>query len=677
MKPIIQKTIRVERTYGYSALALAMLLSWYAIWTVACTSLVLIGVHYAVIPWIPIIPTAITLMIGFRYSGLIVERYSVTFEKEKETLYEKTVTNNSSMVCVIFIALMTAELLQKLDSSLIAATGATVIAIFAYYSISSVPSKVFSTRPYFGWRVILLITILYMLYLFGHRPDGDDANFVNLAIGAKRTHGFVYQYDTMIGDGPNLIHLPTYKFHSFEILGAVLSTYLHISPVYIFHFVIPLILIPFLAAILIVTLGPTAGPRWFPAALLWMAFLFLNLASLGGWGLHGVVRLFQGKGFYVSGILPLIAVLTVRWFQRGERVDLTALLLANICAIGFSANGIYGGPATSILAGLPFVLTKPNCSIVWRRLLSLSTTFAWPIIVAIIILVFGLAYPSEVLVSKSAALEINFVTWYGIGGRIIMALILITGVGLVRVGLCKRISLIYVPLFFVATMNPLSWKIIETATGNLGFRIFWSLPAPILVSILGVSIFDWLRIRSEFFQTVGATALLVSSIIYVSYNDMSEQRISWHMPTLRVNSGDWDVVTKISSLVSPKCSILLPQRYAILMSMNEHAPTPVAVRDLYMVHYRFTLPRAERETRASLLELADGKSSVRVPNASSLEKNGVKIDIIAADQNASTAGPLAGLAHSLGLMNRGMVGPLRLWAGACYISSSVTTVPSK
>ena len=84
---------------------------------------------------------------------------------------------------------------------------------------------------------------------------------MNLAVGAKHTVGHVYQYDIMLGDDPNLIHLPTYKFHSFELLGAVLSTYTGLEPVYVFHFVFPLLLIPFLAAVLVVALGPTAGPR--------------------------------------------------------------------------------------------------------------------------------------------------------------------------------------------------------------------------------------------------------------------------------------------------------------------------------------------------------------------------------------------------------------------------------
>ena len=657
---------RVERTYGYSALALAILLSWYAIWTVTCTLLILVGVHYTVMLWVPVIPTAITMFIGFRYAETIVQKYSVILEKAGKKLNGTAEPINLGIVLALVIATITAELLQKFDNSIIAVAGATAIAIILYYSVPSTPSALFSLHPKFGWRVVLLLTILYSVYLFGHRPDGDDANFVNLAIGAKRTHGFVYQYDTMIGDGPNLIHLPTYKFHSFEILGAVLSTYLHISPVYIFHFVMPLLLLPFLAAILIVALGPTAGPRWFPAALLWMAFLFLNLASLGGWGLHGVVRLFQGKGFYVSGILPLIGVLTVRWFQRGERVDLIGLLLANTCAIGFSANGIYGGPATSILAGLPFVLTNPTCSVTWRRILALAPAFAWPIIVSILILVFGLAYPSEILVSKSALQEIDFVTWYGVGGRIIMALILVVGIGLIRTGLGKNISLVYIPLFFVITMNTFSWRIIEGVTGNLGFRIFWSLPAPILVSILGVSIFDWLRIRTELSQILAAGVLLVASILYVSFNNMPEQRIAWHMPTLRVKSDDWENVIKIKALVSSRCSILLPQRYAILMSMNEHAPTPVAVRDLYMVHYRFTLPEEERKTRANLLSLADGNNKTFDPNIQALRKTGVKIGAIAADKNIATARSLEKLAQSLGLIDRGMIGPLRLWASACY-----------
>ena len=163
------------------------------------------------------------------------------------------------------------------------------------------------------------------------------------------------------------------------------------------------------------------------------------------------MRLFQGKGFYVSGILPLIAVLTVRWFRRGERSDLVGLLLANTCAIGLSANGLYGGPTASVLAGLPLVFNRLNDSIMWRRLVALAPTFVWPGVVATCILLLGLAYPSEVMVPRSAPQELNFATWYGIAGRLTLALLLIGGLGLAGAGVGRVAAFLYVALF-------LSWS---------------------------------------------------------------------------------------------------------------------------------------------------------------------------------------------------------------------------
>lgn len=659
---------RAVPTYGYLALMLGILLCWYAVWTVACNVLVLAGVHYSVLLWVPILPTVVTAIAAARYGRTIVAHYSAVAERVAPSAGEGAPPLRLGMVAAAFaVALVTAQLTQKFQSVPVVLAGAIVVAAILYRATPAdtregVPPAV----PEFGWRLVALLLLVYAIYLFGHRFDGDDANFVNLAIGAKHTVGYVYQFDTMLGDGPNLIHLPTYKFHSFELLGAVLSSYSGLEPVYIFHLVLPVLLIPFLVAVLAVALGPSAGPRWLPAAVLWLAFLFFNLISMGGWGLHGVVRLLQGKGFFVSAVLPLIVVLTVRWFKRGERSDLVGLLLANVCAVGFSANGIYGGPVASVMAALPFVLTRPRDGVQWRRLLALAPTFAWPVFAIACILLFGLAYPSEVLTVQSAPKELNFITWYGIGGRIILALLLISGIGLVRAGFGRTAALLYVPLFLVLTMNPLGWAIVVKLTGNLGFRIFWSLPGPVLVALLGVALLDALRLRSERAQIAAALAILAASIFVVSRNDIPSQTVSWHSPGLRVDQGQWATTTVIAKQIDPRCHILLPEHYTMLLSMQEGVVKPVAVRHLYMVHYRFTLPQRERILRAQLLRLADGTPIPTTIDANLLRREHVPLDAVAADPSAPTFPQVEALAHSLGLSDRGMRGPLRLWANACY-----------
>lgn len=662
----------VIRTYGYLALLLGIFLCWYAAWTVACTVLVLTGIHYAVLLWVPALPTLITAAAAWRYGRGIIDRYSIV--ATRAPVPQAPVGQPYKLAWIaaaLVVALVTSQLSQRFESVAAVVLGAALTAFLLYRAVPRGFDAPFAPPlPAFGWRPVALLVFIYALYLFGHRADGDDANFVNLAIGAKRTAGYVYQFDTMIGDGPNLIHLPTYKFHTFELLGAILSSYSGIEPVYVFHFLLPLMLIPFLVAVLAVTFGPTAGPRWLPAAILWTAILFFNLSSIGGWGLHGVVRLFQGKGFYVSALLPLIAVMTVRWFQRGERSDLVGLLLANVCAVGFTANGIYGGPVASVMAALPLVLTRAADPTIWRRLVALAPTIVWPAVAVVCILVFGLAYPSEVLTVMTPPKELNFDTWYGVSGRLFLVALLISGIGLAHAGFGRKAAFLYVPLFLLVTMNPIGWAVVVKLTGNLGFRIFWSLLAPVSIALLGVAVLDAVRLRSEQVQIALSLAIVAASVVVVSYNEIIFQRIYWHRPTLRVDQVDWADTLNVSSAVNPNCSILLPERYSVLLSMKEYAARPVAVRALYMVHYRFTLPQPERKLRANLLLLADGTLRHPTMDAEAIRANHIAIGAIAVRQDAPTIGYVAKLASSLGLVDRGMRGPLRLWASGCYVPSS-------
>src|ERR1700676_2063974 len=128
---------------------------------------------------------------------------------------------------------------------------------------------------------------------------------------------------------------------------------------------------------MLLSLAPVAGRNWFVAALLWISFLFLNETTLPSWGAHGIVRLFEGKAFLVTALVPVIATLTVRWFHYGERIDLVALGIANVCAIGLSANGLYGGPLASAFVAAAFVASAPLSQVVWRRAVGLLATISY------------------------------------------------------------------------------------------------------------------------------------------------------------------------------------------------------------------------------------------------------------------------------------------------------------
>lgn len=648
-----------------SAVFIGAFLCWYAVWTIECTVLVLSGAHYRWLLWAPLPATMATLLYIRNWAAHIAQRYG---QCEISVLQGGRLGNSDVLVLVgaAILCFVAADVGNRLSTATpyMAATCLTAIAVYSLYRHDKTRTAIES----FGLDVItakqlfIMLSALFLFYYLSHKPDADDANFVNLAIGAKRTVGGILQYDTMIGDGRSLIHLPTYKFHSFELLGAVLSSYSSIPPIIIFHLILPAVLLPVLAAVLLNIFFPALGRYWLAGVFLWMALLVVNVGSLGGWGVHGVTRFFQGKGFYVTALLPLIAALSVRWMRRGEKSDLAALTLGQVCAVGFSANGIYGGPAASGLVVLACVIATPFEKGTWQRASFILMTLAWPVIVAGLTVRLHLAFPSEVTTPTIAIKQLNFDSAFGIEGRVLLTILAFSSFGLWRAGLGLP-GIIYVSSAALLLLNPLGWIIISTITGNLGFRIFWSIPFPIIGAITSILI-----LRSVTTLSPRAVVFLSATTLFVAifYNSsLAEQdRIKWHTPDLKVDRSDYDIARRLAEHTRPGCAVLAPERYTVLLSMIEGAPYPVFVRKLYLVHYRFTLSPAELALREGLRRIVDGGVAA-IPSAALMANYDIYIGTIAIERHAPSHAAAAQLANSLRLTNYRHEGTLDVWSGSC------------
>ena len=663
----IEHGIETRRAYGASAIVLGAFLCWYAAWTVTCNLLVLNGAHFGAFVWAPIVPTVITIIVLAWRGSAVCACYARFAPFTPSTVTDRGPAMRDWLLigAAAAIAFGAADFGQRRTIVLPCILASIVVAVIivrlrAGPGLSRLAPEAFAA----GWRIPALILLLFVTYYFSHRPDGDDANFINLAIGAKRTVGAVFQYDTMIGDGPYSIHLPTYKLHSFEILGAVLSHVTGLAPITVFHILMPVALLPLLALAVFVILAPVNGRYWFAASLVWLAFLFVNESSIGGWGLHGIVRLYQGKGFYVSALLPLIAALTVRWFVRGERIDLIALTLAHICAIGFSANGLFGGPAASAFVAAAFIAADVRSGGRWRRAGALLPTLVWPVIVSATIVIYHLALPSEFTAPLLAINQLNFVTWYGIAGRLTLAALLLGGLGLIGSGFARP-ALLYIPLVMLLVLNPLGWHAISAVTGNLGFRIFWSVPAAMLVASTAIALTRLTGVRSEVVVTLAAAGLLVTSLAFNAKTASANTAISWRWPDLKVVRPDREVAERIAALTPRGCNILAPEAYAMQLSTIEDAPYPVFVRELYLVHYRFTMPAGERMLRERLRRFANGASLAGGVTPAVLAANRIWIGTLAVPEGTKAADDAAVLAQSLHLSGPMRQDHLLIWRGPC------------
>jgi hypothetical protein len=650
--------------YGRVAAIVGVGLFWFAIWTVTCNALILAGFYYPAFLWALLITSILTGSVAKCFFTAVVRIYAAprdAFGGDPPPVCGFS----PALVAAIVTAALAAAWTQRTTSPLPYLGGTALTAMLVSWTgqrerpLPGTP-RVNAT----GWQLTALFLLLVALYYFSHRADGDDANFVNLAIGAQRTTGSVYQFDTMLGDGPGPIHLPTYKFHSFEILGAVISSITGLEPIAVLHLVLPLAQLALLPLVLFLTLSPVAGGSWLAAALLWAAFLFLNETTLASWGVHGIIRLFQGKAFLVSALVPLIVALTVRWFRRGERVDLFGLCFANICAIGFSANGLYGGPLASGFVAAAFVASAPQSRIVWRRVFSLIWTVSYPALIAALIILFGLALPSEVAQPIAAVNALCFVATFGMAGHIVLALIALGGVGFVGTDIA-RVGLTYVPLTMLLTLNPISWTLLNAITGNLGFRVFWSLPAASMSALTALALFKRLGLRSERGLLASAAMALVVAVGWNIKTSGPMTAVQWHEPDLKVNRDDYDLARRLVLDTHASCRILAPEHISTWLTTIRGAPYPVFARELYLIHYRFTMPATERALRERLRLVVDGTVSATAPSAAELTSAGIPIGIVAVDDTAPSRAAAESLARNLGLNGPARMGSLLVWSGDC------------
>ena len=658
-----------DRLYGGVALTIGAFLCWYAIWTVECTALVLLRFHFDALLWAPILPTLVTIVTVRRYGPELIREYS---QAQVPGLGIGTApfrwADWSLIAGIVLLGAFAAVVGNRFPFAApvgIAAIGASLV--LWTVARSRAPADTAQEGFQSGFRLASLTILLLTLYYFAHRYDADDANYTNLAIGARRTVGAIYQFDTMIGDGPNPLHLPTYKFHSYELLAAVIAAYTGLSAIAVLHLVMPVIFLALTAMIFFAALKRVAGRYWFVSCLFVIALLFWNDDTLGSWGVHGLIRFQQGKGFLVTALLPLIAVLTLRWFVKRRRIDLVALCLANVCAIGLSANGLYGGPAASGLVAIAFVLGSWRTKAVWMQAVSLVPTIAWPAIVAILIVALKLALPSEVTTQSPPITQLNFVTGYFTEGRLLIALILLSPLAFIDTRLSIP-ALIYIPCSLILILNPLGYQVLSAVTGNLAFRIFWSMPVMFMVALAIMKLLISAGIRQALVLDVLGLGAIGGAIAIVAVTDRPETRIAWHQPSLKVDRSDWAAAKQIATIATPGCRILAPERYSALLTQIEGAPYPVFARELYLTHYRFTVSANQLRLRERLRLIVDGDGHAAIPTRADLLAAGVPVGTIAIDAQSQARGSAEALARSLGLAGPRREGSLLIWSGDCNVS---------
>jgi len=597
---------------------IACIFGWYAIWTIGCNIITYLELKSVFLIYHFFLCCSIILFLIF-FSPLVGKIDAPTSslyqgQQRYSIQYYLLLLVGFSISVIISLALYKYKVAWYfMFASLIV----VLVGFLLCKRVIPVPIPTEKPLPVGSWYPLVLFTLgLLVIYLFNHQVDQDEANYINLAIGAFRTSAGVYQLDTMLGDGPTLIHLPTYKLQSYELLYGTLGYLFPGSVLFYAHIFLPIFFIVLFSFSLYLIYYTLFQSLWLIAALSHVACMFLAIGSFPSYGAHGLLRFFESKAIFINILIPLSIYYTISWSVFKRKFDFAILTLLQISAVGMTANAIYIIPASVGLAALPFFLQGILNKKAWVSLCITLLSCFYPLLLGVLTLLFGTVYPSEAVEPQAQQLSL-----YIYLGWSFFAVIVVSCVMSVHFFMLDKKQREYVFLYLVGLIllvfNPLLWPIYSYVSGTLPSRIYWAIPFSCFFAIVITNVVFILcsvinnKVKMVNFITACCCVFLCISVFFVQRSKSINIYSSW--PGYRVDKENYRIAkTIVSNFKSDNCAVLVPQRVAVNLVMLENHPYPVAVRSLYQIHYRHTMEENERLFRTKLLKSLDEESSVSI-----------------------------------------------------------------
>ncbi len=212
-----------------------------------------------------------------------------------------------------------------------------------------------SERPRSSRRAelgLLSLAIACAVYaLVAHRPDTDDAFYVNLAVAAVDLPELpLLSRDTLHGQLDLPLLYPAYRLHSFELWNGAISLLSGVPALYVFHWIsaaLAALLVPLCHAVLFRRLTP----RIWPWTVLALVVVLVAAGETHRWyGNFAFVRIWQGKAITLFVFMPLVYAFALRFAERGDARSWLRLAAAQVAALGCSSNALWAAPVGALMA---------------------------------------------------------------------------------------------------------------------------------------------------------------------------------------------------------------------------------------------------------------------------------------------------------------------------------------
>lgn len=455
-----------------------------------------------------------------------------------------------------------------------------------------------------------------------HRPDADDAFYVNLAVAAiDHPELPLLARDTLHGRFDLPIHYATYRLHGFELANAAVAWITGLPAIRVFHVVTAAaaaLCVPLAHAALLRRLLPQ---HWWLATLAVVVVLAAPGETHRWYGNFAFVRMWQGKGVFLFVFLPLVQLAALRFAQRPDGPRFAMLAATQIAALGCTSTALWAAPVASLVAmsaALPLRLAS-------ARTLAIGALASGYLIAAGLLLKSGVAASIPELAESfdpGVQLAGAFTTAFGEHRLYAFALVslFLAWAATPPDGLARRFAIAAPLATGLVLFNPfLDAFVRANVTGPSYWRAVWALPAPLLMAFVLVAPLRFAdRLGPRPARALAGLAIAVFAIAVPRFHGFAAENAAWlDAPGLKVGAMHrWAVAV---NEIAPRKRVVAPPPVATwIPTAHDHA-YPMAVR-VYLKPLREKIGELAFRDRYVMTQFVDGNAGFHPREAQIFER---------------------------------------------------------
>jgi len=571
----------------------------FALWTICAHATVAIGGGLAILclAYVPVLGVGLTLWFKFRAAPPSTTHVSEVSESSGSPSWGRRGWGLQSAGAGIGVA-VALGLSRIPDSRFLWWAAVLLLGIAAVMTLRTdapllEPADSFWSAEIWLW---LLSVACVVLALVSHRPDADDAFYVNLAVAAADAPGrALLSGDTLHGVFGMPLYIPVYRVHSYELLNAAVSYLTGWPAIYVFHWLAAgfwALLVPLAYARLFRVLTP----RWWLGSVVVVLAVLISVGETHRWyGNLAFVRMWQGKALLLSVFLPLIYSYGLRFMARPNPRDWILLCAAQIAAVGSSSTALWVAPSVALSAllcgvrvsreGLSTMMVGALASIyvvgvAWLTKLSLAGRFGG---------MFGGVRGAYDLRGGEAWSSMHYALVVALGDSRLLAFgvaSVLASWAVAAPGIARRFAVICPLAVILVVLNPyIAGWMSANVLGPSYWRAMWSLPVPTLMTLVLTSP---LHLGRAVFPRKLAVVILLAgfAVLIPRYGGLSQENgVSMTWPQLKVPQPAYRWAETVNKSVPPGSKIAVPSEIEPWIGTFSHHSYPLVVRNYLRVGF--------------------------------------------------------------------------------------------